>query len=271
MDFCEILFYDIQIKPQTPKRASIALNLAQKPKRASIFITCLIDNLFPGVGVSMVNVLRRVGVEVDFLDEQTCCGQPAFNSGYRGEAKALAERFISVFEGAPCVVCPSGSCASMVKIFYRDLFKDDPRMLRRADDISHKTYEFSQFLVNVLGVEDVGASYGGRVTYHDSCHLLRELGAKDEPRRLIRAVRGAQLVEMSLNDACCGFGGTFSVKFPDVSAAMLGEKLESIAETGAKTVVSTDMGCLMQIGGAISRRKLPIRAMHLAELLDSRG
>ena len=242
----------------------------QSKKKVSLFITCLVDNFFPQVGESMVKVLRKLGVDVSFPVDQTCCGQPAFNSGFQHDAKALAKRFLSVFnDDNNYVVCPSGSCTTMVRIFYRELLKEDPKELELANRLASRTYEFSEFLTNVLNVEDVGASYSGKVTYHDSCHLLRELRIRDEPRKLIKSVKGIDFVEMNMHDACCGFGGTFSIKFPGVSISMLEEKINSIVESGADTVVSTDMGCLMHIGGAISRRKIPVKVMHIAELLAS--
>lgn len=240
----------------------------QSKKKVSLFITCLVDNFFPQVGDSMVKVLSKLGVDMNFPDDQTCCGQPAFNSGFQHDARVLAKRFLSIFDDDNSyVVCPSGSCTTMVKIFYRELLKEEPKELELANRLASRTYEFSEFLTNVLHVEDVGASYSGKVTYHDSCHLLRELGIRDEPRKLIKSVRGIDFVEMNLHDACCGFGGTFSIKFPGVSISMLEEKINSIVESGADTVVSTDMGCLMHIGGAISRRKIPVKVMHIAELL----
>ena len=245
------------------------LNEASKKIKVSLFITCLVDILFPQVGVSMVKVLKRLGVEVDFPEEQTCCGQPAFNSGFRQDAKVLAKRFISIFSQDGFIVSPSGSCTSMVRVFYKELFHDDQKMLDVVNILSSRTYEFSEFLVNVLKVDDVGATYNGRVTYHDSCHALRELRVQNEPRELIKSVKGVDFVEMKFPDTCCGFGGTFSVKFPDVSVSILDEKIESIIESGADTVVSTDMGCLMQIGGAINRKKLPVKTIHIAELLAS--
>lgn len=238
--------------------------------KVSLFITCLVDVFFPQVGESMVKVLRKFGVDVDFPEDQTCCGQPAFNSGFRDDTRKLAERFISIFDGNGFIVSPSGSCTSMVKVFYKELFRNDPETLKKVKGISSRTFEFTDFLVNVLKVEDVGAVYSGKVTYHDSCHLLRELGIQDEPRRLIRSVKGVELVEMNMNDVCCGFGGTFSIKMPEVSVSILDEKIKSIVESGADTVISTDMGCLMHIGGAISRRKIPVKVMHIAELLASK-
>lgn len=250
-----------------------------RPIKAYIFITCLVDSFFPEVGESMVKVLNNLGVEVDFIEDQTCCGQPAYNSGYQEDARAVAERFISIFEKALnsdlekelFVVCPSGSCTSMVKVFYQDLFKNSPELLKKVINIRERTYEFSEFLVEILEATDVGAEYSGVITYHDSCHLLRELRVKDGPRQLINSVKGVTFKEMKLHDACCGFGGTFSLKFPKVSVSMLDEKIDCIVNSGADTVVSADMGCLMNIGGALSRRNIPIKVMHLAQLLASRG
>lgn len=252
---------------------------SRRPIKAYIFITCLVDTFFPEVGESMVKVLNDLGVEVDFIEEQTCCGQPAFNSGYQEDSKAVAERFLSVFEKAvhdgsgkeTYIISPSGSCTSMVKVFYEELFKNSPEILEKAQRIKEITYEFSEFLVNVLGTVDVGAQYDGVVTYHASCHLLRELRIKDGPSELIKSVKGVKFKEMDMYDACCGFGGTFSIKFPKVSVSMLDEKIDCIVKSEADTVVSADMGCLMNIEGALSRRNIPIKVMHLAQLLASRG
>jgi L-lactate dehydrogenase complex protein LldE len=235
--------------------------------RVSLFITCLVDEFFPQVGESMVKVLRRLGVEVEFNPQQTCCGQPAFNTGYRHYAFEIGKRFLDVFAEADYIVAPSGSCVSMVKHYYGELFKDDPDLARRAHDVGARVYEFSDFLVNVLKLDRIEANYGGRVTYHDGCHLLRELRIAQEPRRLIRAVRGITFVEMDNADQCCGFGGTFSVKLADVSGAMVQDKIEGIKRTGADLVVANDCSCLMQMAGAMSRQGLSIRTMHLAELL----
>ena len=249
------------------------------PIKVYIFITCLVDTFFPEVGESMVKVLKELGVEVDFIEEQTCCGQPAYNGGYQDDARAVAERFLSIFDKALnndpnkdiYIVCPSGSCTAMVKVFYEDIFKNSPELLNKVRFISENTFEFSEFLVKVLNTVDVGAEYKGVITYHDSCHLLRELKIKDGPRELIKSVKGVKFREMELHDACCGFGGTFSIKFPNVSVSMLDEKIECIMNSGADTLVSSDMGCLMNIEGALSRRNIPIKVMHLAELLASRG
>lgn len=239
--------------------------------RVSLFITCLIDQLWPSVGAGAVEVLRRAGCEVVFDGRQTCCGQPAFNTGYRNDARRLARRFIEIFEegGADYVVSPSGSCTAMAHHFH-ELFADDERWRRRAEALAARTHEFGAFLVNVLKVEDVGASFNGRVTWHDACHGLRDLGVREEPRKLIRGVRGAEFVELPNADACCGFGGTFSVKYPEISVAILDHKIDAIEKAGVRAVVSGDASCLMQIGGRLTRNNSSVRTMHLAELLASR-
>jgi L-lactate dehydrogenase complex protein LldE len=240
--------------------------------RVSLFVTCLVDQLWPSIGTSSVDVLRRTGCEVTFDARQTCCGQPAFNTGYRREARALAERFVSVFERqqAEAVVSPSGSCTAMVRHF-ESLFPDDENWRARSRAVARRTHELSSFLVEVLGIDDVGARFNGRVTWHDACHALRDLNVRSGPRRLIRNVRGAELVETPNADACCGFGGTFSVKYPEVSIAILDQKIEAIERAGVDAVVSGDASCLMQIGGRLSRKGSRIRPIHLAELLASRA
>ena len=215
----------------------------------------------------MTEVLERIGYEVEFRDRQTCCGQPAFNTGYRDEARAVAHHFLHVFRDAEYIVIPSGSCTSMIAHHYADLFQGDAATLAHAREVTSRVYEFSQFLLDIAGVDDVGARFDGDVTYHDSCHALREFGIKQGPRRLLSKVRGLTLREMDIAEECCGFGGTFSVKFPDVSGAMARTKIESIVRTGAPTVVAADSSCLMQIEGAIRRAGLGLRTMHLAEVL----
>jgi L-lactate dehydrogenase complex protein LldE len=229
--------------------------------RVSLFVTCIVDQVFPRVGMAMAEVLERAGCEVDFPEAQTCCGQPAFNSGYHSEARGVARHFLKVFEGAEYIVVPSGSCTSMISHHYSDLF-----------EVHHETrvWEFSEFLVDVLHIDDVGASLERVVTYHDSCHALRELKIRETPRRLLANVRGLRLEEMDAAEECCGFGGTFSVKFPEVSGGMARTKIESIVRTGADTVVSIDSSCLMQIQGALHRAGSKIQTMHLAEVLASR-
>jgi L-lactate dehydrogenase complex protein LldE len=222
----------------------------------------------------MVGTLRRLGVEVVYNKAQTCCGQPAFNSGYRKEARALAEHFVNVFESerADFIVAPSGSCTAMVRNFYGELFHgkgDEPRR-RALEQVRLRLREFSEFIVKELKVEDVGARFAGRVTYHDACHLLRELNIAEEPRRLIRAVRDIEFVEMEAPDTCCGFGGTFSVKYGEISSAILDEKLARLSRSGVEYVVANDSSCLMQIAGGLSRSGSSIKTMHLAELLNQR-
>jgi L-lactate dehydrogenase complex protein LldE len=217
--------------------------------------------------VATVKVLRHLGVDVAFPADQTCCGQIGFNAGYRKEAADVARHFIETFESYDHIVAPSGSCASMIKNYYSELFADDPNMLDRAKAVGEKTHELSDFIVNVLGVTEVGGTSTGLVTYHDACHLLRELGISEEPRALIEGVRGVEMQEMAQSDACCGFGGLFSVKFPEISTAMLGEKLQAVADTGASAVVANDCGCLMQMRGALHRAGSNVQPKHIAELL----
>jgi L-lactate dehydrogenase complex protein LldE len=227
-----------------------------------------VDQLFPNVGVSAVRVLRKSGCEVVFDERQTCCGQPAFNTGYRKEARKFAERFIEIFEesDADAIVSPSGSCVAMVKHFH-ELFPSDPEWQARANAIADKTHEFTSFLVNVLKIDDVGSTFSGRITWHDACHGLRELGLKSEPRTLLQNIKKAEFVEMPNADACCGFGGTFSVKYPEISVAILDNKIEAINNCGAETVVACDSSCLMQIAGRLSRQGSPVKTQHIAEVL----
>jgi L-lactate dehydrogenase complex protein LldE len=239
----------------------------QPRMRVALCATCLVDQFFPEVGIATVKVLRHLGVDVAFPEEQTCCGQIGFNGGYRREAADVARHFIDVFEPYDHIVVPSGSCTSMVKVFYRELFASDPDMLERANAVGEKTHELTDFIVNVLGVTDIGSVSQGLVTYHDACHLLRELHISEEPRSLIENVRGVELQEMTKAETCCGFGGLFSVKFPEVSTAILDDKLVSIEESGAGAVVANDCGCLMHMEGAMRRRGLATRPLHIAQLL----
>ncbi len=236
--------------------------------RVALFVTCVVDQMWPSVGTSTVELLRRVGCTVEFDERQTCCGQPAFNTGYSGEARQLAERFIRICEEteAEAIVSPSGSCTAMVH-HYPALFPDDENWRRRARAVAARTFELSSFLVRVLRVVDVGARWAGRVTWHDACHALRDLNVHSEPRRLIGEVRDCEFVEIDNADSCCGFGGTFSVKYPEISVAILDQKIEAIEKAGVKAVISGDASCLMQIGGRLSRNGSSVRAMHLAELL----
>ena len=234
--------------------------------KITLFIPCFIDQCFPGVGISVVKILEKLGHIVDYPTTQTCCGQPAFNSGAWDQARATARQALKVFRDAEVVVTPSGSCGAMMKVFYPDLFKGTPEH-KEACVLANKMWEFSSFLVNKLGVTDLGANFEGRVTFHDGCHSIREMHVKEEPRVLLRHVRGLELVEMSPADTCCGFGGTFSMKFPMISTAMGEGKCAAIAETGVDTVVSLDSSCLMHIQGMFDKRGKRMKSLHLAEVL----
>ena len=242
-----------------------------KSPSVTLFIPCLVDACFPEVGDAMVRVFDRLGSPLVYPEGQTCCGQPAFNSGYWREAAAVARRFIDLFAGAESIVCPSGSCVAMIRHHYPELFQDDPEMLARAVAIGGKTFEFTEYLVDVLGVTDVGAVFPAKATYHDSCHLVRTLGIREQPRHLLRQVRNLHLVEMAGSDTCCGFGGTFSVNYPDISLALVDDKIDNILKTGADTVVGCDVSCLMNIRGRMTRRKETIQVLHIAQVLASAG
>lgn len=235
--------------------------------KVALFVTCLVDQLFPEVGVSTVRLLRRLGCEVAFPPAQTCCGQPAHNCGYAREARTLAAGMLEAFEGHEHVVTPSGSCAGMVQHAFPQLFADDARLAARARDLARRTHELSRFLVHVLGVEDVGARFPHRVTWHPGCHGTRLAGVGDEPLRLLRRVAGLELVPLPRAEDCCGFGGLFSVELGDVSGAMAAEKVEHVQASGAEWLVSGDAGCLMSVGGALRRRASPVRTLHLSQVL----
>jgi L-lactate dehydrogenase complex protein LldE len=240
------------------------------PIGVSLMVTCLGDLFFPEVGVSIVRLLRRLGVAVDFPRGQTCCGQPLFNSGYHADAARVAARMVDLFKGAEHVVVPSGSCAYMVKHEFPLLLRATPAR-EAAERLAGRTYELSQFLVKVLGKTEFKAAVRGRVTYHDSCHLLRGLHESETPRAILRNLRGAELVELPAADECCGFGGSFAVRLPEVSAQILDKKLKNVEATGAACLVACDAGCLMQMGGGLRRRGSRVRAVHLAQLLDGGG
>ncbi len=235
--------------------------------KVSLLVTCLSDALFPEVGIATVRVLRRLGIAVDFPQAQTCCGQPHFNSGYHDDARVLARHTLRTFANGQTVVVPSGSCAAMIKLEYPHLFHEDPVWHPRALDMARRTHELSDFLVNVLGVEDVGARYEGKVTYHMACHL-RGLGLRTEPERLLQRVKGLEYVPLERADECCGFGGSFSVRYPGISGAMVQDKAAFIEKTGVSAVVATDAGCLMNIAGCLRRRGSAIRTLHLAQVLE---
>lgn len=235
----------------------------------ALFITCFNDTLFPQTGQAVVRVLERLGHTVDFPMDQTCCGQMHFNTGYQRETIPLARRFVSVFGAAEAIVSPSASCVGMVREFYGRVAElaDDRGLAAEVAALTPRIFELSEFLVHHLGVEDVGAYYPHRVTYHPTCHSLRVLRVGDAPLRLLRAVRGIDLVELPQADECCGFGGTFAIKNADTSMAMLGDKLRHVLDTRAEVCVAADNSCLMHIGGALHRQRSGVRAVHLAEIL----
>ena len=235
--------------------------------KVALFVTCLVDQFYPQVAEAMIAVCNRLGVYVDFPEAQTCCGQPAFNSGYVDAARSAAMSLLDAFAEYDYVISPSGSCTGMIHHYYAKLFDDDQAHRAAARDLADKTYEFSQFIVNVLGVTDLHATFPYSVTYHPSCHGTRLLGIRDEPLQLLTHVRGIELIELGHQEDCCGFGGTFAVKMADISAAMAIEKAAHVKETGAQVLVGTDMGCLMNIGGRLQRERMPVRVLHLAQLL----
>ena len=235
--------------------------------RISLFVTCLADTVAPEAGTAAVRVLERLGHEVEFRREQTCCGQLHLNTGYRDEARALARRFVRVFAGAEVVVAPSASCVGTVREYYPSLAEGDPVFEREVEELAPRVLELSELLVGRLGLEDVGAAFPHRVTYHPTCHSLRMLHVGDAPYRLLRAVRGLELLELPEAAECCGFGGTFAVKNAETSAAILADKVRHIEETGAEVCTAADSSCLLHIGGALSRAGGGVRTAHLAEIL----
>jgi L-lactate dehydrogenase complex protein LldE len=239
------------------------------PRRASLFITCFNDTMFPQTGQAVVRLLERLGVEIDFPLEQTCCGQMHFNTGYADETVALVRRFVRVFADSEVVVSPSASCVGMVRDYYPRVaeLSGDPGLAREVEAIRPRVLELTELLIDRLGSEDVGAFFPHRVTYHPTCHSLRMLHVGDRPRRLLRAVKGLELLELPEATQCCGFGGTFAIKNADTSIAMLTDKVRTILDTGAEVCASADNSCLMHIGGALSRQRAGVRTMHIAEIL----
>jgi L-lactate dehydrogenase complex protein LldE len=251
---------------ERPVSVRIASSLMASP-RVGFFATCLVDLFRPSVGFAAVKLLEDAGCVVDVPPLQTCCGQPGFNSGDRGDAKKIAEGVIATFEGFDYVVVPSGSCGGMIKTHYPELFEKGSPERAKADALAAKTYELTSFLVDVLGVTKVDASFDGAVTYHDSCSGLRELGVNTQPRRLLASVEGLTLVEMMDSDVCCGFGGTFAVKYSDISGAIVDAKAKNIEATHAPTLLAGDLGCLMNMAGKLSRDGKPVQVRHVAEVL----
>ncbi len=235
--------------------------------RVALFITCINDLMYPATGRAIVTILRRLGQSVEFPTEQTCCGQMHANTGYRDEAMPLVRRFCDTFSGYDAVVVPSGSCAAMVRESYPRLAEGDPALASAVAALTPRVYELSELLVDVLGVTDVGAHFPHRVTYHPTCHGLRILMLGDKPLRLLREVRGIDLVELTAGEECCGFGGTFALKNPDVSTAMMADKARHVLDTGASVLAAADNSCLAHIGGGLGRLRTGVRAMHYAEIL----
>jgi L-lactate dehydrogenase complex protein LldE len=236
--------------------------------RVGLFVTCLVDLMRPSIGFAALRLLQAAGCEVVVPATQTCCGQPGYNSGDRSAAKALARKVLREFDGCDYVVVPSGSCGGMIRVHYPALFADEPAMRETVQRLAERTYELTDFLVNVAKLETLPGRYSGSLTYHDSCSGLRELGVQAQPRALLAKLPGVQLAEMRESDTCCGFGGTFSVKFGDISARMADNKCENIARTGAGAIVAGDLGCLLNIEGRLRRRgDLQTRVLHIAEVL----
>ncbi len=243
------------------------MKVEDKPVRVGLFVTCLVDFFRPSVGFAAIRLLEGAGCTVEVPPAQTCCGQPAYNSGDRNDTKAIARQVIRAFEGFDYVVAPSGSCAGMLRKHYPMLFADDLDIGPRARALAAKTYELVSFLTDVLNVAAVHAEFDGTVTYHDSCSGLREMGVNAQPRALLETVKGLMLVEAEDRDVCCGFGGTFSVKYPDISNAMVTRKTDNLTATEAEYILGGDLGCLMNIAGKLSRENSPVRVRHVAEVL----
>jgi L-lactate dehydrogenase complex protein LldE len=243
------------------------MSMPEPTARVALFVTCLVDLFRPTVGFAAVKLIEEAGFRVEVPGAQTCCGQPAYNSGDRGDAKRIALQVIEAFAPYDYVVAPSGSCAGMLRVHYPELLADDPANLARAQRLAERSWELVSFLVEVCGVERVGARWERRVTYHDACSGLRELGVKAQPRRLLASVAGLSLTELPGAETCCGFGGTFCVKYPDISDKMVTDKAADIAATGAEAVLAGDLGCLLNIAGKLWRLGVPCEARHVAEVL----
>src|SRR5579872_397118 len=241
--------------------------MSESPVRVGLFVTCLVDLYRPTVGFAAVKLLEEAGCHVEVPMAQTCCGQPAYNSGAKASARAIARDVIAAFEGFDYVVAPSGSCAGMLREHYPTLFSDEPDVFQRAQHLAKRVYELTSFLTDVMKLERVAAHYDGTVTYHDSCSGLRELGVKAQPRKLLKDVEGLTLKELPGAEICCGFGGTFCIKYPKISERMASDKALDIAATGADTLLAGDMGCLLNMAGKLTRLGKPVRVRHVAEVL----
>jgi L-lactate dehydrogenase complex protein LldE len=241
--------------------------MSEQPVRVGLFVTCLVDLFRPSVGLAAVKLLEAAGCTVEVPRLQTCCGQPAYNSGDKADAKALARQVIEAFEGFDYLVAPSGSCAGQIRVHYPEMFGDEPAWFQRAQQLAMRSYELISFLVDVRGMNKVEARYDGAATYHDSCSGLRELGVKAQPRWLLRSVAGLSLKELPGAEICCGFGGTFCIKYPEISDKMVREKTADIAAIGADTLLAGDMGCLLNMAGKLQRQGSSVRVRHVAEVL----
>ncbi len=235
--------------------------------QVDVFIPCFIDQFYPETAANFVSILQKVGCDTRYNPEQTCCGQPAFNSGYWKEAKTIATKFLKDFDSGNIVVAPSASCTGFVRNYYHKLFEQDEELLAKTGEIRRRIFEFTDFLVNHVHVTDVGAEFQHKVTFHDSCAGLREYRIKEEPRKLLKNVKGLELIEMENTETCCGFGGTFSAKFHHISTAMTEQKVENALKTGAEYIVSTEASCLMNMEAYIKKQKLPIKTIHLVDIL----
>ena len=241
--------------------------MLQTRPRVALFVTCLVDLHRPTIGFAAIKLLEQHGCLVEVPRAQTCCGQPAYNSGDRATARELAQSVLEAFEGYDYVVVPSGSCGGMISHHFPALFEADPELRRRAEALGARTFELVAFLTDVLGVEHIGASYDGVATYHDSCSGLRELGIKAQPRALLGTVAGLRLIEMAEPEVCCGFGGTFCVKYPEISTRMVSDKAADVVATGADTLLAGDLGCLLNMAGRLTREGSSVRVRHIAEVL----
>jgi len=238
-------------------------------KTTQLFVTCLIDTLYPETGEAVVRILQRSGATVDFPRDQTCCGQPAFNAGMRPQARQMAENTIRILENSPGdIVIPSGSCTGMIRQGYQELFADDAEWLERSQAVAKRTYEFTQYLVDVIGVENLDAKFPHKISYHASCHLLRDLEIDEQPQRLLENVKEAELIPLPKREECCGFGGLFSIEHPEISKAMLDRKIDNLITSGASILVSCDAGCVAHISGGLKRKKISLQAVHIADILD---
>ena len=234
--------------------------------RVQLFIPCFVDQMYPETGMNMARVLEKLGCEVSYNPKQTCCGQPAYNAGYQEDARAVAEKFLNDFDEEYFIVAPSGSCTGYVRNYYEKLFENSSNH-NKTHKVRSYLYEFTEFLVDILKVEDLGVSFAAKATYHDACGALRECGIKSQPRKLLQHVKGLELIEMAECETCCGFGGTFAVKFEPISIAMAQTKVQSAIATGAEFLITTDVSCMMHIQGYIDKYELPLKCLHIADIL----